>query len=303
MLLLKTRSVSHELRVLRSLNTRMILSGKEKQHYLNLEKGYQGEVMFDKLTEKLQSDVIVLNDLCLEFNNSTFQIDTLIISQDTINPFEVKNFEGDFSYESGSFQTISKKEIMNPLDQLNRSKSLLRQLLQSMGVHLSIEGYVIFINPEFTLYQAPLNAPLIFPTQLNHLIKEINQSPSKLNAHHQKLADQLISMHKIVSPYTKFPPYKYENLKKGTICSIGNSFMTLSASGKKLECNKCEHREDVKFAVLRSVEELKLLFPDKRITTNCIYEWCKVLPSKKQISRILKENFKMMGSGQWTYYE
>jgi hypothetical protein len=281
----------------------MILAGKEKLHYLNLEKGYQGEVMFDKLTEKLQSDVIVLNDLCLEFNNSTFQIDTLIISQETIYPFEVKNFEGDFYYESDNFQTISKREIMNPLDQLKRSKSLLRQLLQNMGVHLPIEGYVIFINPEFTLYQAPLNAPLIFPTQLNRLIKKLNQSPSKLNGQLQKLANQLISMHQIVSPYTKFPTYEYEQLKKGPICSVCNSFMPLSASGKKLDCNKCGHREDVKSAVLGSVEELKLLFPDKRITTNCVYVWCKVVPSKKQISRILKENFKMIGFGQWTYYE
>src|SRR5690349_19148334 len=122
---LKPRSVSHELKVMRSLKVRMNLSADDKKHYLNLEKGYQGELMFDQLTEKLQNDLYVLNDLCLEVNNSTFQIDTLIISQETIFPFEVKNFEGDFYYEPDSFQTLSKHEITNPLNQLKRSKSLL----------------------------------------------------------------------------------------------------------------------------------------------------------------------------------
>jgi hypothetical protein len=301
-MLLKSRSMSKELIILKSLNIRMVLPEKAKRRYLNLEKGYQGEVMFDQLTDKLQSNVIVLNDLCLEYNNSIFQIDTLIISQETIYPIEVKNFEGNFYYESDSIQTLSNNEINNPLDQLKRINSLLRQLLQNIGFQIPIEGFVIFINPEFTLYQAPLNKPFIFPTQLNHFIKKLNHLPSKLDGKHKKLANQLISMHQTVSPYTKLPPYNFEKLKKGPICVICNSFMTLSANGKSIEC-KNGHKEDIVSAILRSVDEIKLLFPDKKITTNCVYEWCKVIESKKQICRILKQNFKLMGVGKWTYYE
>jgi hypothetical protein len=303
MLLLKTRSASLELRALRSLNTRMILSETEKKHYLNLEKGYQGEVMFDKLTEQFQSNVIILNDLCLEFNHSIFQIDTLIICQNAIYSNEVKNFEGDFYYESDSFKTMAKKEIKNPLDQIKRSKFLLRQLLQNIGIQLPIESYVIFINPEFTLYQTPLNAPIIFPTQLNRYLKKLNQTPSKLNNQHHKLANQLISMHQIVSPYTKLPTYKYEQLKKGILCPDCNSFITYSVGCRRIVCDRCGYKEDVASAVLRSVEEIKLLFPEEKITTNCVYEWCKVVESKKQIGRILKQSLKLKGYGQWTYYE
>ncbi|MEH7746484.1 nuclease-related domain-containing protein [Neobacillus drentensis] len=87
---LKSRSESVVLKIMRSLNTRSNLSTKEKKYYFKLEKGYQGELMFDKLTEKLQSDMLVINDLCFEFNDNIFQIDTLIIAQSTIYPFEVK---------------------------------------------------------------------------------------------------------------------------------------------------------------------------------------------------------------------
>ena len=174
----------------------MDLPSKDKKHYSYLEKGYKGEEIFDQLTLKLQNDLYILNDLCLEQNESFFQIDTLIISQHTIYPYEIKNYEGDYRYELGNFYPkLSKDEISNPLHQLNRSKLLLRPLLKSLGFYLPIEGDVAFVNPNFTLYQAPLNEPIIHPTQLNSLMKKLNEIPSKLTNRHKMLADQLISLH------------------------------------------------------------------------------------------------------------
>lgn len=166
----KSRMKTKELRILCSLNVRMELSSKDKQRLAYLEKGYQGEVFFDQLTSELKNDLQILNDLGLEHNKSYFQIDTLIISSHTIYPFEIKNFEGDYLYELGNFYPkLSKDEIRNPLHQLKRSKSLLRPLLKDLGTHLPIKGNVTFVNPNFTLYQAPLNEPIIHPTQLNSL--------------------------------------------------------------------------------------------------------------------------------------
>jgi hypothetical protein len=68
----------------------MNLLPDDKQNYLNLKKGYEGEVMFDSWTENLGCDCCILNDLRLKFNNSVFQIDTLIIFQQIIQAFEVK---------------------------------------------------------------------------------------------------------------------------------------------------------------------------------------------------------------------
>ncbi|MEH7549608.1 nuclease-related domain-containing protein [Neobacillus vireti] len=300
----KQRLKSHELRALDSLNARMELSSTDKQHYANLEKGYQGELVFDELTSRLQNDLYILNDLCLEHNKSFFQIDTLIISQQTIYPFEVKNFEGDYRYELGNFYPkLSKDEIKNPLDQLKRSKSLLRPSLKNLGFQLPIEGSLTFVNPNFTLYQAPLNEPIIHPTQLNSLMKKLNEVPSKLTNRHKLLADQLISMHQTDSPYTRLPSYTFNGLQKGTICAVCHSLICSMERREKIVCETCGHVETVDSAVLRSVEELLLLFPDMKITTNIVYEWCRVIESKKQISRILKQNYTLIGFGQWAYYE
>ena len=300
---LNFRMESKELLRLRFLNTRMMLAPKEKRYYLKLEKGYQGELMFDQLTQKLQNDLYIINDLCLESNNSEFQIDTLIIAQETIYPFEVKNYEGDYFYESGNFYSLlSKDEIKNPLDQLKRSKSLLCPLLKKMGNNIPVEGFVTFVNPVFTLYQAPINAPIIYPSQLKRFMKKLDQTPSKLNGRHKRLADQLISLHQNESRYARIQSYEYEQLKKGIICPKCFSFM-MSIGEKKLVCEKCLVEESVDSGVLRSVKELVQLFPDRKITTNGIHDWCGVISSRKVIRRILLQNLTSFGTRQHRYFE
>ncbi|MBV7505939.1 NERD domain-containing protein [Bacillus sp. sid0103] len=302
-MLLKSRSESVELKIMRSLSIQSNLSPKERKYYFKLEKGYQGELMFDLLTEKLQSDMLVINDLCLEMNDTMFQIDTVIIAQDTIYPFEVKNYTGNYFYDSEGFHKISGPDITNPLDQIKRCKLLLRQLLHNLGYKISIEPFVIFINPEFTLYQAPLNQPIIYPTQINGFMKEFDMTPSKLNDRHKKLADRLISLHSNESPYSsRLPTYEYRKLTKGIVHTKCDSFM-VSGGEKVVVCEKCGDVEDIESAVLRCVEELKFLFPDLKITTGLVYEWCKVIKSKKMIRRILMNNYKAIGYGRWFYYE
>lgn len=299
---LKPRTLSNELKILQSLNIRMNLLAKDRKHYLNLEKGYQGEVIFDQLTAKLQCDVYILCDLCLEFNRSIFQIDTLIISQNTIFPIEIKNYEGDYQYDSEEFRKISSNyELTNPLDQLKRSMILLRSLLKFHHIHLPIDGYVTFVNPEFTLYHAPLKTSMILPTQLNRFYRTLNEIPSKLNHQHRKVADLLISLHQTQSPYTRLPSYHYDHLQKGISCVSCRSFEVIVGE-KNIVCDKCSYKEDVDSAVLRNVEELKILFPDKNLTTNNVHEWCKVINSKKTIRRILLQNFKSVGERHQRYF-
>jgi hypothetical protein len=232
-----------------------------------------------------------------------FQIDSLIISE-TIYVYEVKNFEGDYFYDAAADRLYKKpkKEYNNPLHQLNRGESLFRQLLQNIGYNFPIEAQVVFINPEFTLYQAPLNRPFIFPTQVNNCLKKLDAKPSRLNEKHKMLADKLISLHIEENPYTLLPAYNYESLRKGNTCEVCNSFSVI-VSGKKCICEDCGHEELVTSAVLRSVKEFQLLFPDRKITTSEIHEWCKVVESKKRISRILGGYFKTVGDRRWVYYE
>lgn len=284
------------------LNMRMKLSDKDRNHYLHLKKGYEGEVMFDRLTEKLQCDCLIMNDLLLQMNSATFQNDSVILTPESLHLFEVKNFEGDFYYERDKFFMKNKTEVNNPLNQMKRNESLLRQLLQNLGITIPIIASVVFINPEFTLYQAPLNLPFIFPTQLNRYLNQMDRNSLKLNKKHKLIADKLISLHIEDSPYKQLPSYDYDQLRKGMTCERCYSF-SLFIKGMKLYCLECGHTEAVAASILRSVEEFKLLFPDRKITTNAIYEWCEIIDSKKRIRMVLEKNFKIFGVHQWSYYQ
>ncbi|WP_246277181.1 hypothetical protein [Neobacillus endophyticus] len=79
--------------------------------------------------------------------------------------------------------------------------------------------------------------------------------------------------------------------------------MQFRFKGKSVVCGKCGDLEDLEAAVLRSVREIQLLFPEKKITTNGVYEWCGMLVSRKRINRILRRNLNIVGVHQWAFYE
>ncbi|MFA1821911.1 nuclease-related domain-containing protein [Virgibacillus oceani] len=296
----KSRTEPAELTILKALKGRMNLNSKHKQRYLNIKKGYEGELLFDSFTVKLQCECLILNDLLLEANSTTFQIDSLIITQKKMYFYDVKNFEGDYYYESDKLYKKPELEFINPLHQLSRGESLLRQLLLSHGFNFPVDSSLVFINQRFTLYQAPLDKPIILPTQVKNNLNHLNIQPSKLTNKHKKLADQLISLHKN-SPPKQIPTYDFEQLRKGMLCPKCHSLS--GTAGKQVKvCNKCQHEEPLDEAILRSIKEYTILFPNKKITTNTIHQWCQIVP-KRRIRNTLLRNFTKAGNHRWTYFE
>ncbi|MEH7112504.1 nuclease-related domain-containing protein [Neobacillus niacini] len=302
-MLLKPRTEPELLTLLRLLENRIKFTEDEMVQYTNLSKGYEGELMFDQLTARLDCEMFIINDLFLEHNHSKFQIDSLLIKNKTIIPCEVKNYYSNYFFEDGEFRhCITKKEITNPLHQMKRSEILLRQFLQKLGFHFQIDSYLTFINPEFFLYQAPQNQSIIFPPQLGSFMTKLNSKGPKLDEVHRKLADKLVGSHTFESPYPKLPPYDYHSIRKGMQCGTCHSFEVIVGE-KKLICYDCGTEEDSQSAIVRHVEEFKLLFPGQKVTTNLIFDWCTVVESRKKIRKVLTNNYKVMGTRQWTYYE
>lgn len=85
-------------------------------------------------------------------------------------------------------------------------------------------------------------------------------------------------------------------------CKLCHSFSIL-VQGRKIVCKTCGYEEGAEPAVIRNVEEIKRLFPDRKIITNDVSEWCKVIEDKKRIRRILRKNYEINGVHQWAYYK
>jgi hypothetical protein len=287
-----------ELIILRELKARMVFSESEELTFFTVTKGYEGELKSDVWLKGLAEDWLILNDLLFEYRGSLFQIDTLIIAYEKMFLLDVKNFEGDHSIKEDKWYTSSGKPEKNPLHQLERCETLLKQLINELGYKIPVESYLIFINPEFHLYQTTNHPAIIFPSQLTRFLKKLNTKPVELNKRHHQLAQQLVDLNIEESPYTRILKYNYEQLKKGITCANCKTLFL----DNTLICKKCGFVEDVDAAVLRSVKEFTLLFPERKITTNEIYEWCGGIVSKKTIRRILIKNLKLMKHGRSTYY-
>jgi predicted nucleic acid-binding Zn ribbon protein len=201
----------------------------------------------------------------------------------------------------GKWYTASGNEVDDPLEQLKRCESQLRRLLHDLGCSLPIESRLVFVNPIFYLFQAPMNLPIIVPAHLNRYMNQLKKKSGKLDDRHLSLAQKLASLHKKKSPFTRVPPYSYEQLKKGNICRYWCGFMDVF-NKETLICRECGQKETVESAVLRNVAELKMMFRNLKITTFIVYEWCGSLLPIKTIRRILMRNFEYRGYGKSSHF-
>lgn len=301
---MKPRKIPKELLLLRMLKPRMFFSEELNFLYENMEKGFQGEVQFDSFLETLTIDSIVLNDLQFKVNRSDFQIDSLLIYSKGIIMFEVKNYRGEYYIDNKieKWFTFAKKDIQNPLLQIQRSETLFRQLLQQYRTpSIDIHSHVMFVHDEFTLFQAPLNLPIIMPSQLNSYFFNLNNSStSKLTQRHYDLANKLLNSHAEQSPYLRLPKYDFNQLKKGIVCPRCQSFML--PKKRTLMCDVCQFTELINIGIERSVNEFQSLFPTMQITSKVIHNWVDQKAPKKTIRLHLMRRFNRIGYGPGTYY-
>lgn len=290
--------------ILESLNKRKTLSSDHLTSYKRLHRGYIGERRFaEMIREQLADSHIQLYGLQLKADGSEFQIDCTLIFQNEIYLIEIKNFFGDYYYENNNFfLASSKKVISNPLQQLQRSEILLRQFLSEVESNLELRTFVIFMNPCFQLYQAPMSPHIIYPAQVARFINSLNAIPSNLNSQHKRLSELFKTAHLTESKFEQIPEYNYDDLKKGIICADCNGFMKLIQKSRSLICQKCNIIEPINSGAIRSIEEFKLLFPDRPITVSIIIEWCGFVLSRRKVRYILKENLTLHNNGRYSRY-
>ncbi|WP_416151943.1 nuclease-related domain-containing protein [Salipaludibacillus sp. HK11] len=301
-MLLYKRSEPFELQTLRSLKPRIDFSETFERHFESLVRGYEGEQLFDDMLGQLSINSLLLPDLNLESNRSFFQIDTLYFTATATYLFEVKNFQGEYYIEKDKWYASSGYEVQNPHLQIERAATLFRQVLQSMRVNiLDLKCYIIFPNPQFTLFNAPRNTIMILPSQLPSFLEKINHQSQIVSKQKINIGHQLLSKRLDKSPYMRIPEFEYDQLKKGIFCPG-----CLSRMGKsnrvKFICSRCTYSEFAQDGVIRSLKAFELLFPNKTLTTKDIFDWCGQMPSKKLIQKVFSLYYKPTGQTWNTNY-
>jgi len=300
---IKSRSVPYNLQVSWLLLERMPFTESELKQLHADEKGFEGECYFDQLiAQSPASSYLHLKDLILKWNNSTFQVDSCLLSPHQAYLFEVKNYEGEYYIEGKRRFSVTGKEIKNPLQALQRSEDLFRQLLQHLGLYLPVISKVIFVNGEFTLFNANKHLSIILPTQINSFVKKLGSAV--YDETFIEKARQLARLHDENSFYLKMhiPDYSYDTLKKGISCGQCRS-LSVDVEGRYLICKRCGFKENFEKGILRMAESFKLLFPDRPLSVSNLLDWCQFNNDKRQrIHRILRKHYKMTQRSVASYY-
>lgn len=226
-----------------------------------------------------------------------------MITTEGVRIYEVKNYKGNYQMKSGRLMTISGQEISNPLSQLNRSLIKLHHLFDEWAFSETVEGVVAFVEPSFYLYNADPADPFIFPAQLAVHFSTINKKMTRLSKSQHFLAEKLIQANQTSASYEKrLPIYDYHLLKKGLTCMACGSF-DLTISQRSCQCKDCFIKVSVDETLMKNIRDIRVLFPEMKLTTSLVYDWCERAIVFKRIRRILQKNFTVKGKATGTYYD
>lgn len=291
-MLYKKRTKSPTLQKMEILDRRMNFPNKNKKYLYHLQGGFTGELALDKPTSQLGDEFLVLNDLSLrsELANS-FQIDSLILSRNRIRFYEAKNYSGDYSYGEELYFKEPNFEISNPLIQLQTTKNKLKILTKELNCDFSVQGYVAFVHPEFTLFNMPKDNKLLMPSQLNRHFSQMQSQTTNLTQAERHFATQLLDNHTEQPLFENdIPAYSYATLKKGIYCKTCGSF-NLSKNQKSYTCHLCSYKGSLHSALATNIMEYRLLFPNDKLKSSVLYDWCGGFISMKSIQRELNADF------------
>lgn len=306
MQIVKLREEPLQVLIFKAMEKRVPLSFEQKRSKANRIKGFEGEKKFDEMIEKtLQGEGEVLHDLQLIVKGNKFQVDSLILAAGKVYLYEVKSYAGDYVMKGDNIYTLTGQEISNPLTQLRRSSSLLRQLFQSWGMHMTVEANIILVDSTCTIYCTQPEDPIIFPGQISshfNRLSSLHSNASQLSQKTNQLSVKLLEVHEREAAINRRVfPYKYEDMAKGLFCGECGSD-EIQTTQRSASCKRCHHSMSVTELVLKQIEEFKLLFPESKVTVAKMYDWCGENIRMKRIRRILVEHYKKTSSSVGTYY-
>lgn len=284
------------------LRRKDLLSTAEQQ-YNRQYKGLIGERMLATSFKKINNEkALPLYGLLFTANETEFQIDCLLLTNEAIFLLEVKNYTGNYYIKDNKIYFLqTNKEITSPFLQLERSAFLFNKLLEQLQVTIEVRPYIAFVNNSFTLYQAPPHLPIIFPTQIKRFIQKTNANNTPLTNQTKSLAQLLISHHQKKSAYEQLPSYKFDELNRGVFCAICRKQL-YRKNKLYFTCTTCDTLVHIDFIILHATAEYHTLFPTRSITTKHINDWCDKAFSNNTVRNVLQNNLKTIPNGRYTHY-
>lgn len=285
-MILHQRKPDIELLFFRALNHRSTLSTKDEAKLNRLEKGYTGELIYDKIYDQVINHLYTFRNIYLKIEDTTLQIDSLIVTDYGLIVHEIKNFQGLYEIINNKW-TIRQSPLSNdPIIQLKRTTNKLHSLNYTLQENMSILGKLVFPNIEFNIesHDKEILEQIIIRSQLRRYFHELKgfTSTEKANFYVNYIAENIIE-----NPFFN-RKVNITDVKKGVYCLKCNSF-----NMKKLQfhfkCQDCQCMDTIQTHILRTLSDYNALFYKEPITLSRLYEFIDGSVSKRSLIRVLSK--------------
>ena len=165
-----------------------------------------------------QPDGLIIQDLLLSTRDTFYQIDALLITDNSIFLYEIKNNSVCYNFKERTIYSTSGHALLDPVAQAELKRSYLFNLLMNMGHHIEVIPLVIYINPVFYIYDFPINKSVIFSGQLTSHFKTVSAEVSKPTVLSKTLAEKLVRLYNELYRPLNLSNYTFDLLQKGIVC-------------------------------------------------------------------------------------
>lgn len=297
---LNNRDVPFEIYHYKAISKRRSLTSHENHKLLNLEKGYEGECLYDDVFNFIgHKNLYILRDLYLYINNSITQYDSIIIMNNRIVINEVKNLTGIYDYKNNSWYKENRQMESDPFIQLSRAKSNLISLKKNSMLDFHIDSNIIFTSDDF--YFSSDNEYMSNQSVLRSNLKNYFRSFKYEEAGND--AKRIVKLIKSAITNKRILPKKVDisKLKLGLYCGQCSDF-NLIKGRFQFKCMKCGSIESYETHLLRAMYDYKYMFPDEAMTRASILYLIDFKIKKSTVYYALKKHCNVVKKGNQTYY-
>lgn len=285
---LAERKLPEELLHYYALKKRSMLSTDENAKLQRLERGVQGERIYDLILEDAGHDnLYIFRDIYLLIEGSVTQYDTLIVSESGIIVNEIKNYTGDYQVEASVWTRNRGTPLPDdPVSQLRRAVGKLMKLRSAVSFNFKVEGKLIFPNEVFRLISNDdkLWSQVVLRGDLKRYFNGFYNEYSGEGA--SELAD-LIERHIVPNPYFRHR-VDFDSVKHGLYCGGCGSFK-LEKQQFHFLCLTCGSRESNETHLVRTMSDFKYLFGALEMTSPRLMEFTGGVMNVRSLQRVLNK--------------
>ena len=294
------KSLAH--RQLIALKKRGHLNSNENQYLRYLNLGYEGEISFSNNFDLIMSEFCTtIHDFRFIINGSERQIDTLAIFNNKIVLFEVKNYNGNLVFQDNNFYTYKTNRLLkSPIQQINDTSDKFTQLLKQLNYSIPIEKYVIFLNNNFHLFNAPIDEMIVTNAQLPAFLENLKKNNFPLKSHANSIRQRILMCYNEITRQCDVN-YTFNTINKGIFCRLDGEKLVENGHEKYIckQCGSFYHQKDI---IIEVIQDFQSLFPDEKVTYKNIYDFTDGRISYYKLRKIMNRYYERIGTSRMVYF-